>query len=121
MRTELAVSTQKEEGKNVFLNSTMKQVNISKLHYKQKLDCLPILSIPDDLLNPILPGGEGKIRPPPKTTQTVKLKLSDFKDTPLRHLLQLKPIALATKLQKVPHRNWLQRKVKNQPFVKILS
>ena len=49
-------------------------------------------------LNPILPGGEGKIRPllfflhHPKTAQGIKLKLSDFKDTPLRHILQVKPV-----------------------------
>ena len=30
--------------------------------------------------------------PPPKTGQGIKLKLSDFKDTPLRHLLQVKPV-----------------------------
>ena len=42
------------------------------------------------MFNPILPGGgrEGKIRPllfslhHPKTAQGIKLKLSDFKDTP---------------------------------------
>ena len=28
----------------------------------------------------------------PKTVQGIKLKLSDFKDTPLRHLLQVKPV-----------------------------
>ena len=28
----------------------------------------------------------------PKTAQAIKLKLSDFKDTPLRHLLQVKPV-----------------------------
>ena len=28
---------------------------------------------------------------------------------------------MATKLQKVPHRIWLHRKVKNQPFVEILE
>ena len=48
--------------------------------------------------NPILPeggGGEG-ILPllfflhHPKTAQGIKLKLSDFKDTPLRHILQVK-------------------------------
>ena len=60
-------------------------------------------------LNPILPGGEGKICPPPvflhhtKTVQGIKLKLSDFKDTLLRHILQIKS-AMATKLQKVPGR-----------------
>ena len=49
--------------------------------------------------NPILPGGGGKIRPllfflhHPKTAQgNIKLKLSDFKDTLLRHILQVKPV-----------------------------
>ena len=28
----------------------------------------------------------------PKIAQGIKLKLSDFKDTPLRHLLQVKPV-----------------------------
>ena len=28
----------------------------------------------------------------PKTAQVIKLKLSDFKDTPLRHILQVKPV-----------------------------
>ena len=43
-------------------------------------------------------GGGGKIRPPPvflhhpKTAQGTKLNLSDFKDTTLRHLLQVKPV-----------------------------
>ena len=45
--------------------------------------------------------GGGKIRPPPvpvyphypKTAQGIKLKLSDFKDTPLRHILQVKPVS----------------------------
>ena len=43
--------------------------------------------------------GGGKIRPSlpfflhhPKTAQGIKLNLSDFKDTPLRHLLQVKPV-----------------------------
>ena len=40
-------------------------------------------------------GGGGKIRPllfflfHPKTAEGIKLKLSDFKDTPLRHFLQV--------------------------------
>ena len=49
--------------------------------------------------NPILLGGRGAKYPPllfflyhPKTAQGIKLKLSDFKDTPLRHLLQVKPV-----------------------------
>ena len=29
----------------------------------------------------------------PKTAQGIKLKLSDFKDTPLRHILQVKPVS----------------------------
>ena len=42
--------------------------------------------------------GGGKIRPllfflhHPKTAQGIKLKLSDFKDTPLRHFLQVKAV-----------------------------
>ena len=42
--------------------------------------------------------GGGKIRPllfflhHPKTAQVIKLKLSDFKDTPLRHILQVKQV-----------------------------
>ena len=28
----------------------------------------------------------------PKTAQGIKLKLCDFKDTPLRHILQVKPV-----------------------------
>ena len=49
------------------------------------------------LVDPILPQGGDKIRPPllfflhhPKTAQGIKLKLSDFKDTLLRHILQFK-------------------------------
>ena len=48
--------------------------------------------------NPILPGGV-KYAPPllfflhhPKTAQGIKLKVSDFKDTLLRHTLQVKPV-----------------------------
>ena len=45
-----------------------------------------------------LGGGGGGIRPllfflhHPKTAQGIKLKLSDFKDTPLRHILQVKSV-----------------------------
>ena len=58
-----------------------------------------------------LVGGGGKIRPllfslhHPKTAQGIKLKLFDFKDTPLRHIFQVKPVVtfwaviMATKLQ----------------------
>ena len=50
-----------------------------------------------EALNPILPGGGGYALPPvflhhPKTAQGIKLKLSDFKDTLLRHILQVKPV-----------------------------
>ena len=45
------------------------------------------------------PGGKAKYAPPllfflhhPKTAQGIKLKLSDFKDTLLRHILQVKPV-----------------------------
>ena len=44
------------------------------------------------------PGRGGKIHPPffnlhyPKTAKGIKLKLSDFKDTLLRHILQVKPV-----------------------------
>ena len=49
------------------------------------------------LVDPILPRGGQNMPPPvflhhPKTAQSVKLKLSDFKDTPLRHILQVKPV-----------------------------
>ena len=51
------------------------------------------------LLNPILPGGGGGQNTPllfflhrPKTAQGIKLKLSDFRDTLLRHILQVKPV-----------------------------
>ena len=50
-------------------------------------------------LNPILPGGGGEYAPllfffhHPKTVQGIKLKLSDFKDTLLRHILQVKPVS----------------------------
>ena len=48
-------------------------------------------------VNPILPG-RGQNMPllfflhHPKTAQGIKLKLSDFKDIPLRHFLQVKPV-----------------------------
>ena len=52
-------------------------------------------------INPILPGYLISSCPPPpllfflhhpKTAQDINLKLSDFKDTPLRHFLQVKPV-----------------------------
>ena len=53
---------------------------------------------PKECLNPILPPGRAKYAPllfflhHPKTAQGIKLKLSDFKNTPLRHILQVKPV-----------------------------
>ena len=50
------------------------------------------------VFNPILPGGRVKYAPllfflhHPKTAQGIKLKLCDFKDTLLRHILQVKPV-----------------------------
>ena len=51
------------------------------------------------MANPIYPGGGGVKYAPllfflhhPKTAQDIKLKLSDFKDTLLRHILQVKPV-----------------------------
>ena len=50
-------------------------------------------------INPILPRGGGVKYAPllfflhhPKTAQGIKLKLSDFKDILLRHILQVKPV-----------------------------
>ena len=44
----------------------------------------------ENTFNPILPGG-GLLHHP-KRAQDIKLKLSDFKDIPVRHLLQVKPV-----------------------------
>ena len=70
-------------------------------------------------------GGEGaKIRPllffihHPKKAKGIKLKLADFKDTPLRHILQVKLVRYilscchGNKIQIVPRRIRLQKKVK---------
>ena len=63
--------------------------------------CLRTLRLLETRLNPILPGGGGAKYAPllfflhhPKTAKGIKLKLSDFKDTPLRHILQVKPVRL---------------------------
>ena len=67
-------------------------------------------------------GGEGKIRPllfflhHPKTAQGIKLKLSDFKDTPLRHVLQVKLVryilncCLGNKITKGTSQNFALKK-----------
>ena len=65
----------------------------------------------NERLNPVLPrlgrgrGEEGVKYTPllfflhhPKTAQGIKLKLSDFKDTHLRHILQVKPVRQNFKL-----------------------
>ena len=70
---------------------------------KELQNCLPenqidILAVHETYLNPILSGGGGQNTPlpvflhHPKTAQGIKLKFSDFKDTPLRHILQVKPV-----------------------------
>ena len=53
----------------------------------------------ENIGNPILPRGGGAKYTPllfllhhPKTAQGIKLKLSAFKDTILRHILQVKPV-----------------------------
>ena len=54
----------------------------------------------------------------PEKPQAIKLKLSGFKDTYLRHILQsyqfvlFRSVTTAIKLQKVPCKIWLRRKVK---------
>ena len=73
-------------------------------------------------INPILPGGDSAplvfFFHHPETPQAIKLKLSDFKDTSLRHILQVIPVRYilrcnhGNKLQKVPCKIWLSRKVK---------
>ena len=82
---------------------------------------------PQLLLNPILPGRGGD-RPPlhhPKTVQGIKLKLSDFKDTPLKHILQVKPVRYilscypGNKITEGTLQDLAPKK--NQPSVKILS
>ena len=84
-------------------------------------------------LKPILPGGGGEYTAllfflhHPKTAQGIKLKLSDFKDTPLRQFFQVKPIRYilscchGNKITKGTLQNLAPKKVKTQTFVKILS
>ena len=59
----------------------------------------PQVRIVSSYFNPILPGGGGAKYAPllfflhhPKTAHGITLKLSDFKDTLLRHILQVKPV-----------------------------
>ena len=61
------------------------------------IDFFVTLSVDEDLTLSYL-GGGGRIPPPfmlffhhPETAQAMKLKLSDFKDTCLRHILQVIP------------------------------
>ena len=68
---------------------------LNDLHILHQLGGRTTLRWNDPVLNPILPGGI-----PPllfflhnhKTAQGIKLNLSDFKDTPLRQILQVKPV-----------------------------
>ena len=66
-------------------------INRTMFLVASKLEAKPILILS-------YPGAGGKIRPllfflqHPKTAQGIKLKLSDFKDTPLRHILEVKPV-----------------------------
>ena len=63
----------------------------------------------------------------PKTAQGIKLKLSDFKDTPLRHILQVKLVRYilscchGNKITDSTSQDLAPKKSENQPFVKILS
>ena len=71
--------------------------------------------------------------PPPvflhrlKMAQGIKLKLSDFKDTPLRHILQVKPVRYilscchGSKITEATSQDLAQKKSEILSFVKILS
>ena len=69
-----------------------------KIHNKLKSENILYIGSINVTLSYLGGGGGGKIRPLlfflhlPKTAQGIKLKLSDFKDTPLRHNLQVKPV-----------------------------
>ena len=73
----------------------------------------------------LIPGGGGGDSAPscfflhhPETAEAIKLKLSDLKDTSLRHILQVIPVRNilrcyhGNKITKVPCKIWLNRKVK---------
>ena len=59
--------------------------------------------------------------------QGIKLKLSDFKDTPLRHILQVKPVHYilscynGNKITEGTLQDLAPKKSENKPFVKILN
>ena len=61
------------------------------------------------------------------TPQAIKPKLSDFKDTPLRHILQVIPVRYilscyhGNKITEGIPQNLTPKKSENQPFVRILS
>ena len=74
----------------------------------------------------------GGIPPPvflhhPKMAQGIKPKLSDFKDKPLGHILQIKPVRYifscchGNKITEGTLQGLAPKKSENQPFVKILS
>ena len=76
------------------------------------------------MLNPILPGEWADSAPlvffihHPETHQAIKLKLSDFKDISLRHILQVIQVLYilrcyhGNKIKKGTLQNWLNRKKK---------
>ena len=91
-----------------------------------------LINVVRDFLTLSYLGGGAKYAPPvfphhPKTAQGIKLKLSDFKDTPLRHIWQVKPVRYilsfchGNKITKGTSQNLAPQKVRNWPFVKILS
>ena len=63
----------------------------------------------------------------PKTSQDIKLKLPDFKDTFLRHILQVRSVLYilscyhSNKITEGTSQDLAPNKSENQPFVKILS
>ena len=83
------------------------------------------------MVNPILSGGEQNTLPPPpvfpppspKTAQGIKLKLSDFKGTPLRHILQVKPVRciLSNKITEVTSQNLALKKSEKSAICKDIE
>ena len=63
----------------------------------------------------------------PKTAQAIKLKLSDFKDTPLMHILQVKPFCYilscchSNKITKGTSQNLAPKKNENSAICKDIE
>ena len=63
----------------------------------------------------------------PKTDQAIKLKFSDFKDTPLTHLLQVKPVRYilscchSNKIPKGTSQNLVQKKSEKSAICKDIE